>query len=121
MLIVGFSSTLRVRQLTRFFQDAVSYEVDLTTRPATVRECVPGDSVLAGPVLLDHKFLDLVENKIRARATAAMRNTITRQKLWQAFGGWWENQIKTKYDGGILQDSVDRGRRRSAAGRGEGP
>jgi hypothetical protein len=55
---------------------------------------------LAGPVLLDNKFLDLVKNKIGARATAAVRNTITRQKLWTAFGGWWETEIKTKYDGG---------------------
>ena len=58
---------------------------------------MPGDSRLAGPVLIDDEFLGLVEQKIRARSTLAMQASITKSKVRHHFDSLWETEIKRRF------------------------
>lgn len=48
---------------------------------------------------MDDEFLNLVEQKIRARATPVMVALITRPNLRKHFWNLWEHQIKPKFKG----------------------
>lgn len=87
-------------------QDAISYEIR-STKPLVVQERVPGDSRLAGPVLMDEEFMQLAEQKIRARITAAMEAVMTRPNLRAFLGSLWEEEIKRHFNGDSGPFSVE--------------
>lgn len=55
---------------------------------------MPSDSRLAGPVLFDDEFLELIGSKITPRAAPTMRASITTPELRKHFYANWESHIK---------------------------
>jgi hypothetical protein len=48
---------------------------------------------------MDDEFLGLAKKKIVARATAAMKSSITDKNMQKYFGGLWEREIKPNFIG----------------------
>ena len=59
---------------------------------------MPGSSHLAGPVLFEDEFWELVASKITPGAAPTMRAGITKPNLRRYFHEVWENKIKTVFN-----------------------
>ncbi|KAK3291522.1 uncharacterized protein B0H64DRAFT_435852 [Chaetomium fimeti] len=79
--------------------DGGAYESRTSQPPFIFRECVAGDSRLAGTILLDDRFFDLVKLKITDRATPSMLDDITSDNMIGQFGRFWESDLKKHYNG----------------------
>jgi hypothetical protein len=89
------------------------------------QECVAGDSQLAGTVLLDNRFFNLLKSKVQALGPVQMGRDAFEQNLVKEFHRFWESDIKKGFNGtgergvdvpDIFMTPMERGRRSQDVG-----